>query len=133
LQKIHHIGIAVKNLEEAANIYKTFLKDIEEETEEVPSQKVKALIIPIGDTRLELLEPTANDSPIAKFLKQRGQGIHHLCIEVDDLEDALISLDKKGCRLIDREPRDGAMGMKIAFVHPKSAGGVLLELCQKNE
>ena len=131
MQRIHHVGIAVNNLEESAEVYKTFLKDIELEYEEVASQKVKVAVIPLGDSRIELLEPTAEDSPIAKYMAKKGQGIHHLCIEVDDVKEALKSMEEKGYRLIDKEPREGAMGMQIAFVHPKSTGGVLIELCQK--
>jgi methylmalonyl-CoA/ethylmalonyl-CoA epimerase len=131
MQRIHHIGIAVENLETAVATYKTFLKDVEVEYEEVPSQKVKVAVISLGDTRLEFLEPTAPDSPIAGFIEKKGQGIQHLCIEVDDVAESLKKLEEKGYKLIDKEPRDGAMGMKIAFVHPKSTGGVLLELSQK--
>ena len=131
MQKIHHIGIAVENLETAVAAYQTFLEDVEIEHEEVPSQKVKVAVIPLGESRLEFLEPTSPDSPIAGFMEKRGQGIHHLCIEVDDVAEALKKLEEKGYKLIDKEPREGAMGMKIAFVHPKSTSGVLLELSQK--
>jgi len=131
MNKLNHIGIAVNDLEKAVEVYKTFLKDVEIEYEEVPSQKVKAAILPLGDSNLEFLEPTTDDSSIAKFLQKKGQGMHHLCIEVDDIKEALKSLEEKGYRLIDKEPREGAMGMKVAFVHPKSTSGVLLELSQK--
>ncbi len=131
MQKIHHIGIAVNKLDEAVKVYETFLKDVEPEFEEVESQKVKVAVIALGDSRIELLEPTADDSPIAQFMLKKGSGIHHLCIEVDDVKKSLSALEEKGYRLIDKEPREGAMGMQIAFVHPKSTGGVLLELCQK--
>ena len=131
MQKIHHIGIAVNKLDEAVKVYETFLKDLELEYEEVESQKVKVAVIPVGDSRIELLEPTADDSPIAQFMLKKGPGIHHICIEVDDVKESLAALEEKGYRLIDKEPRAGAMGMKIAFVHPKSTGGVLMELCQK--
>lgn len=131
MQKIHHIGIATENLKETIAIYETFLKDAEVEYEEVPSQKVKVGALALGESRLEFLEPTSAESPIAKFIEKKGQGIHHLCIEVDDIKSALKALEDKGYRLIDREPKEGAMGMMVAFVHPKSAGGVLLELSQK--
>lgn len=131
MQKIHHIGIAVNKLDEAVKVYETFLKDLELEYEDVASQKVKVAVIPLGDSRIELLEPTADDSPIAQFMLKKGPGIHHICIEVNDVKESLAALEEKGYRLIDKEPRDGAMGMRIAFVHPKSTGGVLMELCQK--
>lgn len=130
MQRIHHIGIAASNLEEATAIYKTFLKDVEIEYEEVPSQKVKVASVEIGESRLEFLEPTSPESPIAKFMEKKGPGIHHICLEVENIEEALATLEKNGYRLIDKEPREGAMGMKIAFVHPKSSGGVLLEISQ---
>ncbi|MCE1247688.1 MAG: methylmalonyl-CoA epimerase [Firmicutes bacterium] len=131
MQRVHHIGIAVENLETAVATYQAFLDDVEIEYEEVPSQKVKVAVIPLGDSRLEFLQPTSPDSPIAGFIEKRGQGIQHICIEVNDINEALKKLEEKGYKLIDKEPREGAMGMKIAFVHPKSTGGVLLELSQK--
>lgn len=131
MQKIHHIGIAVNKLDESVKVYETFLKDLEAEYEEVASQKVKVAVLPLGDSRIELLEPTSDESPIAQFMVKKGPGIHHICIEVDDVKESLKALEEKGYRLIDREPREGAMGMQIAFVHPKSTGGVLMELCQK--
>ncbi|MCD4784723.1 MAG: methylmalonyl-CoA epimerase [Candidatus Eremiobacteraeota bacterium] len=133
MNKLNHIGIAVNDLKKATDVYKTFLKDVEIEYEEVASQKVKVAILPLGESSLEFLEPTQDDSPIAKFLQKRGQGIHHMCIEVDDIEEALKSLEENGYRLIDKKPREGAMGMKVAFIHPKSTDGVLLELSQKVE
>ncbi|MFP4498194.1 MAG: methylmalonyl-CoA epimerase [Vulcanimicrobiota bacterium] len=130
MQKISHIGIAVNNLEESVKLYETFLKDVQVHWEEVEDQKVKVAAIPLGDSKIELLEPTSDESPIAKFIEKKGTGIHHMAIEVDNIEEILEILDKSGFRLIDKKPRIGAMGMKIAFVHPKSTSGVLLEICQ---
>ena len=127
--KIDHIGIAVKNLDEAINTYKKLgftVSDIEE----VPSQKVRVAFIEIGNSRIELLEPSRTDSPISKFLQKHGQGIHHLAIEVEDIEKKIESLKISGVSLIYPTPRQGAHGSKMTFVHPKSANGVLLELCQ---
>jgi methylmalonyl-CoA/ethylmalonyl-CoA epimerase len=130
MQRIHHIGIAVNNLDESLKIYETFLKDIHVHREEVPEQKVKVAGIPLGDSTIELLEPVSPDSPIAQFIEKKGTGIHHMAIEVDNIEETLKTLENSGYKLIDKTPRIGAMGMKIAFVHPKSTGGVLLEICQ---
>ncbi len=130
MQRLHHIGIAVENLDEAVKVYQTFLNDVEIHREEVPSQKVKVAAVHLRESSIELLEPTSDDSPIAKFIQKKGTGIHHICVEVDDIAGALSKLESSGYRLIDREPREGAMGMKVAFLHPKSTGGVLLELSQ---
>ena len=100
------------------------------ETEEVAEQKVRVAMIPIGESRIELLEATSADSPIAKFLEKRGPGIHHIAVRVDDIHVALAELKRKGARLIDEEPRKGAGGCLVAFVHPSSTGGVLLELVE---
>lgn len=127
MNKIDHLGIAVENLEEASAVYKslgfTFYKNTE-----VPSQKVKTAFFECGESHIELLEPTDDDSPIAKFLAKRGQGIHHICVEVDDIDKALDEYREAGIRLINEEPFIGAMGCRVAFVHPKSTAGVLLEL-----
>lgn len=102
------------------------------DTEEVADQKVRVAMLPIGETRIELLEPTAPDSPISNFLEKRGGGIHHIAIEVRDIRSSLENLRSRGFRLIDEEPRVGAGGCRIAFVHPGSTGGVLLELVEKS-
>ncbi|ADD69190.1 methylmalonyl-CoA epimerase [Denitrovibrio acetiphilus DSM 12809] len=129
LEKIDHIGIAVKNLEEATAFYKTM--GIEPyHFEEVISQRVKVAFIKIGESNIELLEPTSDDSPIAKFLEKKGEGIHHIAYRVDDIQNALDALKADGAKLINEEPMDGAHGMKVAFVHPKSVNGVLTELSQ---
>jgi methylmalonyl-CoA/ethylmalonyl-CoA epimerase len=100
--------------------------------EEVPSQKVRVAFIQIGEVRIELLEATSEESPIAKYIEKRGEGIHHLALETDNLRDSLKKTQEQGIRLIDKEPRKGAHNANIAFVHPKSSHGVLLELCEEN-
>ncbi|MDO9026511.1 MAG: methylmalonyl-CoA epimerase [bacterium] len=129
--RIDHIGIAVKNIEEAAKLY-TDLGLKVEGTEVVESQKVKVAFIGIGQSRIELLESTAPDGNIAKFIESKGEGIHHLAVKVDNIEKALEELTAKGYQLIDKTPRIGAGGHKIAFLHPKSTKGVLLELSQSH-
>src|ERR1700730_12799110 len=129
--KIDHIGIATKGIDKAAQFYRDMLGLDVAETEEVAEQKVRVAMLPIGESRIELLEATSEDSPIARFLEKRGPGIHHVAVRVDDIRAALASLKAKGTRLIDEEPRTGAAGCLVAFVHPSSAEGVLLELVQK--
>jgi lactoylglutathione lyase/methylmalonyl-CoA/ethylmalonyl-CoA epimerase len=131
LKKIDHVGIAVKSIEESLKFYEGVLGLKCKGTEEVKSQKVITAFVPIGESEFELLEPTSDDSPIAKFIAKKREGIQHIAVRVDDVEAALEELKKQGMRLIDEKPRDGAGGAKIAFVHPKSTNGVLLELCQK--
>ncbi|HQL00424.1 MAG TPA: methylmalonyl-CoA epimerase [Smithellaceae bacterium] len=128
--KVDHIGIAVRNLAESAKLYD--LLGIEPAgMEEVAEQKVKVAFYPLGDTEIELLESTSPDGPIAKYLEKNGEGIQHLALRVDNLEAALSELKAKGVRLIDEKPRYGAGGAKIAFIHPKSTGGILLELSER--
>jgi methylmalonyl-CoA/ethylmalonyl-CoA epimerase len=129
-KKINHIGIAVHSIEESLPFYRDVLCMKSEGTEEVPEQKVRVAFLGVGESRIELLEPTAADSPVAKFLEKNGPGIHHLAYEVADLGKALAALKEQGVRLIDASPRLGAHGMSIAFLHPKASGGVLTELCQ---
>ena len=128
--KIDHIGIATRGIEDALAFYRDALGLDVAETEEVASQKVRVAMLPIGESRIELLEATTEDSPIARFLEKRGPGIHHIAVRVDDIRVALANLKQKGARLIDEEPRKGAGGCLVAFVHPSSTGGVLLELVQ---
>jgi methylmalonyl-CoA/ethylmalonyl-CoA epimerase len=130
LTKINHIGVAVTCIEEALPYYRDQLGMNYEGEEVVAAQKVKVAFLQIGESRIELLEPTSDESPVAGFLKKNGPGVHHIAYEVDDLEGALKNLEAQGVRLIDKEPRKGAHGTKIAFVHPKASGGVLTELCQ---
>ncbi len=128
---LDHIGIAVSDLGQALAFYRDALGLEIEAPEEVASQRVRAHFIAVGESALELLEPTAPDSPIAKFMEKRGPGIHHLTLRVDDIRAALDRLKARGVRLIDAEPRTGAEGALIAFVHPASTNGVLVELKQK--
>lgn len=130
LTKINHIGVAVTCIEDALPYYRDQLGMNYEGEEVVAAQKVKVAFLQIGESRIELLEPTSDESPVAGFLKKNGPGMHHIAYEVDDLEGALQKLEAQGVRLIDKEPRKGAHGTKIAFVHPKASGGVLTELCQ---
>ncbi len=132
-QQIDHLGLAVRSLEEASQLYRDVLGLTCQGTEEVPDQKVRVVFFEMGEVRIELLEPTAADSPIARFLETRGPGLHHVAYRVADLPATLAALRSGGVRLIDEEPRDGAHGMKIAFAHPKSTGGVLTEFCQAGE
>lgn len=127
---LDHIGIAVGDLSAALAFYRDALGLEVEAPEEVPSQRVRAHFVPVGEATIELLEPTAPDSPIAKFVEKRGPGIHHLTLRVDDIHAALDRLKARGVRLIDAEPRAGAEGALIAFVHPASTHGVLVELKQ---
>ena len=129
--KIDHIGIATNDIEQMASIYRDALGLNVIETEEVPSQKVRVAMLPVGESRIELLEATAADSPISKFLAKRGFGIHHVAFNVDDIRAALAELKSKGARLIDEEPRTGAGGCLVAFIHPSSTGGVLIELVER--
>src|SRR5437667_7737709 len=131
--KIDHIGIATNGIEDAASIYRDALGVQVTETEEVSGQKVRVAMLPIGESRIELLEATSADSPISKFLEKRGPGIHHIAMRVDDISAALASLKERGASLIDETPRKGAGGCLVAFVHPSSTGGVLLELVQNQE
>lgn len=131
LKHIEHIGIAVKNLNEAIKFYENVLGLKCYKIEEVPEQKVKTAFLMIGQTKIELLESTEIDGPIGKFIEKKGEGVHHIAYAVDDLQNSLTELQSKGIQLIDKEPRVGADNMMIAFLHPKSTNGVLIELCQK--
>ena len=129
--KINHLGIATKRIDEALKFWEDALGLKNVHTETVEDQKVRVAMLPIGETNIELLEPTSNDSPISKFLEKRGGGIHHIAVEVEDIKASLEKLKSEGARLIDESPRIGAEGCLVAFVHPASSGGVLLELTQK--
>jgi methylmalonyl-CoA/ethylmalonyl-CoA epimerase len=129
---IDHIGIAVASIEESLKFWEMALGIKCTGIEEVAEQKVKTAFLPLGDTEVELLEATDPESPVAKFIEKKGEGIHHLAIRVENLEEALEEMKALGLKLIDEKPRYGAGGAKIAFVHPKTAGGVLLELSERN-
>jgi methylmalonyl-CoA epimerase len=128
--KIDHIGIATRGIQDALTFYRDALGLDVTETEEVPEQKVRVAMLPIGESRIELLEATSEDSPISRFVEKRGPGIHHVAVRVDDIRVALANLRQHGVRLIDEVPKHGAGGCLVAFVHPSSTGGVLLELVQ---
>lgn len=130
---IEHIGIAVKSIEEQLPYYEGVLGLKCYNVETVEDQKVKTAFFMVGQTKIELLEPTDEESTIAKFIEKRGEGIHHIAYATENVNGALKELEDKGVRLIDREARGGAEGLRIAFLHPKSTGGVLTELCEHPE
>lgn len=132
VEKIDHIGIAVKDIKKSLELYEKVLgiKCIGEEV--VEEQKVKTAFLPIGDTEIELLESTSDDGPIAKFIEKRGEGLQHIAFKVDNIDKKLEELKEKGIRLIDEKARIGAGGSKIAFIHPKSTGGVLIEISERD-
>jgi methylmalonyl-CoA epimerase len=127
---IEHIGIAVKSLAEAVRTYQDCLGLTVSGYDEVADQDVRVAMLPMGESRIELLEPTSPESPVAKFMNKRGQGIHHLAIRVDNIEESLEQMKNGGARLIDQTPRQGADNTRVAFVHPSSMNGVLLELVE---
>lgn len=131
LTRVDHIGIAVKDLEQAKKFYTEVLGMKAQGEEVVEQQHVKVCFIPCGDSELELLESTTPDGPIAKFIEKKGEGLQHIALRVDNIEQTLADLKAKGVRLIDETPRYGAGGSSIAFVHPKATGGILLELSQR--
>ncbi len=131
LKGVSHIGIAVRNLDEAIKVYTGALGAKLEGIHEAPESGMRAAMLSAGGDRLELIEPVGTGGVIAKFIENRGEGIHHISIEVDDIRKALASISEKGVRLIDTEPRQGIEG-KVAFIHPKSMSGVLIELVEKS-
>jgi len=131
--KIDHLGIAVESIDQAASFWKNTLGLPLEGSETVDSQKVPTAFLPVGHSEVELLESTAADGPVAKYIAKRGQGIQHVAFRVENLEDALAELKIKGIPLIDEVPRLGAGGARVAFVHPKAANGVLVELCERKD
>lgn len=130
-RRIAHIGIAVESLEQALKLYRDGLGIEMTHSELVADQGVKVAFLPLGDSEIELLEPLGSESTVARFIERRGEGIHHLCIEVEDIQASLQQLAAQDVQLIDESPRIGAEGKLVAFVHPKSANGVLIELMQK--
>jgi len=130
VRKIDHIGIAVRSIEESLRRYTSGFELSLRSIEPVEDQKTRVAVLPVGDGRLELLESMEEDSPIARFIARRGEGLHHICFQVDNIVEELARLKAAGVRLIDNQPRQGAGGSLIAFVHPESASGVLIELSQ---
>jgi len=131
IEKVDHIGVAVNSIDTALKFFKDTLGLKLEGSETVAEQKVTTAFLPVGDTEVELLQSTAPDGPIAGFIEKKGEGVQHIAFMVDNIEGALKELQDKGIRLIDKVPRMGAGGKKIAFLHPKDTNGVLVELCQK--
>ena len=127
---LDHIGIAVNDLDEAIALYSEKLGFTVADVEDVPGFGVKVAFLPLGEGNVELVQPTADDSAMARFLDKKGPGFHHLCFRVDDIRAELDRLEAAGVQLVDKEPRQGAHGTLVAFLHPKSTGGVLIELCQ---
>lgn len=133
IQKIDHLGIAVRSLDESVKYYETALGLKCEHREEVPSQKVRTAFFTVGQTHIELLEPTSEESPIAKFLAKNGEGIHHVAFGTDDIDGQLQGAKSAGVQLIHEKPFDGAGGKLVAFLHPKSTHGVLTEFCSEKK
>jgi methylmalonyl-CoA/ethylmalonyl-CoA epimerase len=132
--KIDHIGVAVRSIDETLAVYRAIgIQESAATRETVAGQQVRVAFLPVGESRIELLEPSSEGSPIAKFLAKRGPGIHHVCFAVDDLDGALAELDAKGVRLIHRTPVPGAGGKRVAFLHPESGDGVLIELAERKK
>jgi len=131
INKIDHIGIAVQDIEAALKVYRDALGLKLTKTEFVPEQAVKIAFLPTGESEIELVQPTTDDSGIARYMARRGEGIHHICLQVDDIEATMAQMAAQGLELIDKTPRVGSAGQKYAFVHPKSAHGVLIELYEK--
>ena len=129
--KIDHLGIAVNSIDQGKNFWTDVLGLDFEGSETVHEQKVTTAFFPVGESEVELLESTSPDGPVAKYIEKKGEGIQHIAFRVENIEDALDELRKKGIRLIDEKPRIGAGGAKIAFLHPKATNGVLVELCER--
>ncbi len=128
---LDHIGIAVDDLDSAIELYREKLGFDVEAIEDIPGFGVKVAFLPMGEGSIELVQPVTGDSAMARFLEKRGPGFHHLCFRVEDIRAELVRLEAAGVQLVDREPREGAHGTLVAFLHPKSTGGVLIELCEK--
>jgi methylmalonyl-CoA/ethylmalonyl-CoA epimerase len=133
MRKIEHLGIAVKNIEDSLKIYERLLNTKAYKQELVESEGVLTAFIQIGETKIELLQATHEDSPIAKFLDKKGQGFHHIAFDVADIEQEIKRLENEGFELIHKTPKDGADNKLIAFLHPKSSDGILVELCQEKK
>jgi len=133
VEKLDHIGIAVEKIDAALPVWEGMLGLVLQGTEEVVEQRVRTAFLPVGDTEVELLESTDPEGPIGKFIAAKGQGVQHLAFRVADIEKSLAELKSMGVRLIDEVPRYGAGGARIAFLHPKATGGVLIELCERSK
>jgi methylmalonyl-CoA/ethylmalonyl-CoA epimerase len=133
MEKLEHIGIAVKNLDQANEVFHKLLGTRHYKIEEVASEGVRTSFFAVGGIKIELLEATSSDSPIAKFIEKRGEGIHHLAFEVPDIVEGLKSCESNGFQLINPQPKEGADNKMIGFLHPKTTGGVLVELCQEKK
>ena len=133
MNKIEHLGIAVKNLEEAAKMYEALLGKPHYKTEKVKSEGVTTMFFQVGESKIELLEASSPESPIAKFIEKRGEGIHHIAYEVENIEEEIERLKNEGFQMIHETPKEGADNKRIAFLHPKSSGGVLVELCEEKK
>ncbi len=131
LLKIDHLGIAVSSIDARKNFWTDVLGLTLEGTETIEAQKVTTAFLPVGESEVELLESTALDGPVARFIEKKGEGIQHIAFRVENIEEALAELKEKGIQLIDQTPRKGAGGAKIAFLHPKATSGVLVELCER--
>ncbi len=131
IKKIEHLGIAVKNIKDANDVYHKLLGTASYKTEKVESENVLTSFFKVGDSKIELLEGTSTDSPITKFIDKKGEGLHHVAFEVDDIEAEMQNLKNQGFTLLSDKPKQGADNKLICFVHPKSANGVLIELCQE--
>lgn len=129
--KIEHIGIAVKDIEKSNALFADLLGTSQYKIEEVAGEYVKTSFFKVGDNKIELLEATNKDSPIAKFIKKKGEGIHHIAFEVENIEEEVRRLNKKGFKIINEKPKQGADNKRVVFLHPKSTNGVLIELCQE--
>ncbi len=133
MKKIEHIGIAVKDIDESNKLFKALFGKKHYKIEEVESEGVKTSFFKAGPNKIELLEATTEDSPIAKFIEKKGEGIHHIAFAVEDIENEMKRLEKEGFRLINKKPKEGADNKLVAFLHPKSTNGVLIELCQERD
>lgn len=132
ITRLHHVGVAVRSVDEAAKAYEALGLTVEK-VETVETEQVRVAFIPVGETHIELLEPTGPGSPVARFLEKRGEGVHHLCFAVDDVGQAMADARAAGLSLLDETPRTGAGGARVCFIHPRSMGGVLVELWQDRD
>ena len=129
--KIDHLGVAINDIENGKSFWTDALGIECEGSETVEEQKVTTAFFPVGESEVELLQPVSDDSPVAKFIAKKGEGIHHIALQVENIEAALVELKEKGIRLIDEAPRQGAGGARIAFIHPAATRGILVELCER--